>query len=282
MSFAVLLAVLGAALLHAIWNAVVKTGDNKLSSMMVISLSTGAIGLAVVAMRPLPGLEIWPWLLASGVIHSVYMLVLGYAYEHGDLSRVYPIARGAAPLFVLAAGGLVLGDVLGDVLSRPELAGIMVLGAGILFMTRGVFQHGESRRLVPFALASAMTTAAYSIVDGIGARLSSDPITFVGWALFLTSVFYLPAVLALRGRHVLRVSPAGWGLGILAGIASYAAYTIVVWAMTQAPIVLVMALRETSILFAVLIGWLVFGERMHRGKVIAVLLIVAGVALTRL
>ncbi len=277
MSLTVLLWVLGAALLHAVWNAIVKTGGNKVTGMLMVALGNGVLGLAVVATRPLPGFEIWPWLVASGFIRMLYLLFLGHAYEHGDLSRVYPIARGAAPLFVLLVGGFFLADVI----SRAEFVGILVLGAGILLMAQGVFSNGESRRLLPFALGSALATASYSIVDGIGARLSGDPITFVGWALAFTALFYLPAALALKGPDVLRANRRAWATGSLAALASYTAYTIVVWAMTQAPMALVTALRETSIMVAVMSGWLIFGERIGWGKALAAVLIVGGVVLTR-
>ena len=278
MSSAVFLAVLMAALLHASWNAVVRTGASKMTSMLMVSAGDGLIGLAVVATRPLPGLEIWPWLVASGLIRTGYLLFLTNAYEHGDLSRVYPIARGAAPMMVLVVGAFVLSDQI----TATQLTGILALGAGILLMAHGVFANGESRRLVPFALGSATATAGYSLVDGIGARLSGDPIAFVGWALFLTALFFTPVSLGLRGTVILRASPKAWGMGAIAAAASYLAYSIAVWAMTQAPIALVTALRETSILFAVLIGWLFFGERMDRGKGLAAVLIVGGVVLTRL
>lgn len=277
MSFAVFLWVMGAALLHAAWNAIVKTGDSKTTGMFMVAFGNGAVGLAVVVTRDWPGADIWPWIIASGFIRMLYLLFLGYAYEHGDLSRVYPIARGAAPLFVLMVGGVFLSDVI----SRTEFIGILILGAGILLMARGAFSSGESRRLVPFALGSAMATAAYSIVDGIGARLSGDPIAFVGWALFATALFYTPVAVTMKGWSVLRADRGTWFAGALAGGASYVAYTIVVWAMTQAPIALVTALRETSILFAVLIGWLIFSERMDRGKALAAVLIVGGAVLTR-
>lgn len=256
----------------------VKTGGDKLTGMMLVAVGNGVVGLVVAAFYPLPAAAVWPWIIASGLIRCVYYLALGYAYEHGDLSRVYPIARGAAPLFVLVVGGWFLSDVL----HPGEVVGIVVLGLGILLMAQGVFRSGESRRLLPFAVASAMATAAYSITDGTGARLMGDAAAFVGWALAVTGAFYLPALLALKGRAVLKVDRAALVSGVLAGAASYVAYTIVVWAMTRAPVALVAALRETSILFAVLIGWLIFSERMGWGKALAALLIVAGAALTRL
>ena len=278
MSLTVFFAVLFAAFLHASWNALIKTGTNKQTSMMVMSVGQSLIGLAIALFRPFPAPEVWPWLLASGLVHMFYQLFLAYAYEQGDLSRVYPLARGSAPLIVLIVGLAILPDVV----TATEYAGVSLLGLGIILMARGVFTSGESRKLVPFALGSALATAGYTLVDGIGARISGDPVTYVCWLLVLASVTYVPAVVALKGRAVLRAPIRVWGMGVIAGLASLAAYTIAVWAMTLAPIALVAALRETSILFAVLIGWLMFGERMNAQKASAAALIVLGVILTRL
>ena len=148
-------------------------------------------------------------------------------------------------------------------------------------MARGVFSSGESRRLLPFALGSAMATAGYTLADGLGARVSGDPVGYVSWLMIMSAVFYTPAVIALRGVDVVRVPLRAWGPGFLSAAASYLAYAIVVWAMTKAPIAVVSALRETSILFAVLMGWAFFGEKMGTQKIVAALLIVAGVILTR-
>ena len=278
MTYPVLLAVLAAALLHATWNAILKVGVSKQTSMFILSVGHAAIGIAVAATHPVPGAEVWPWLIASGLIHMAYQLFLAYAYEHGDLSRVYPIARGTAPVVVL----LISLGFLGDVIGPWEYAGICVLGAGIILTARGVFTDGELRKLLPYALGSAMATAGYSIADGMGARVSGAPFAYVGWLMILSATFYTPAIIALRGTAVLRANRREWGLGLVAAAASFGAYAIAVWAMTVAPIALVAALRETSILFAVLIGWLYFGDRMSRAKVASIALIVAGVILTRL
>jgi len=278
MSVTVLLAILFAAFLHAGWNALIKLGTSKLTSMLILTMVQGGIGAAIALTRTLPQGEVWWWLLASGVFHAAYKLFLAFAYEHGDLSRVYPIARGSAPLIVLLVGGAVLSDRI-----KPgEYAGIIVLGAGILLMARGVFSSGESRRLVPLALASAMATAGYSIVDGLGARIAGDATTYVAWLFVFDALLFFPASLFLRGPSVMRAAPKAWAMGSLAAVLSYGAYAIAVWAMTLAPIALVAALRETSILFAVLIGVVLFGERMDRTKVMAAGLIAVGVILTRL
>ena len=278
MTLGVFFAVMLAALLHAGWNAIVKTSVSKQTSMFLLSVGHALIGVAVVATQPVPAPEVWPWLLASGLIHMAYQLFLAYAYEQGDLSRVYPIARGTAPMLVLVISLLFLSDQL----DGNEFWGILVLGAGIVLMAHGVLKNGESRRLLPFALGSALATAGYTLADGLGARVSGTPIVYVGWLMILSALFFTPAVVALKGRAVLRADWRAWWVGMVAAAASFGAYAIAVWAMTVAPIALVGALRETSILFAVLIGWLFFGERMDRGKIIAAALILAGVMLTRL
>ncbi len=278
MSFGVLLAVLGAALLHAGWNATIKTGVNKQATMLVFTIWQAAIGLMVLVWLPFPAPEVWPWLIASGFVHMFYQLFLAYAYEQGDLSRVYPISRGSAPMIVLVVSLFLLPDPI----NAMEYLGVCVLGLGILLMARGALTSGESRRLIPYALGAATATAAYTVIDGIGARIEGDALAYVAWLLMMAGLFYVPAVLALKGTQILRSSAATWRVGALAAAASLIAYSVAVWAMTVAPIALVAALRETSILFAVLIGWLIFGEKMNGQKALSAALIVGGVILTRL
>ncbi len=278
MTLTVFLAVICAAFLHAAWNAGVKTGARKQTAMLILTVWQGFVGLAIVIWRPLPGAEVWPWLLASGVVHMFYQLFLAYAYEQGDLSRVYPLARGAAPMMVMVFSLFILPDPV----SPMEYAGVAVLGAGIMLMAWGALASGESRRLIPFALGSATATAAYTVIDGLGARVAADPLTYVSWLLLMSAVFYVPVALCLKGREIIVAPRADWLKGSVIGLMSLVAYGIVLWAMTQAPIALVAALRETSILFAMLLGWLVFGDRMDGVKASAGALIVAGVVLTRL
>ncbi|EEW24464.1 DMT family transporter [Rhodobacter ferrooxidans] len=278
MSIGVLFAVLAAAFLHALWNALIKLGTSKVGGMVILSIAEVPIGLAVVLWRPIPAAEVWPWVFAAGCTHFFYKLFLTYAYDRGDLSRVYPIARGAAPMVVALVGAVFLADRI----SPMQYAGIGVLGLGIALMARGVFTDGESRRLLPFALGSALATATYTMIDGLGARVSGDAVTYVGWVFVVDGMLFSSGMLAMRGWAVLPAAPRAWVVGGFASAASYGAYAISIWAMTIAPIAVVAALRETSILFAVLIGWLAFGERMTRGKAVAAGLIVAGVMLTRL
>lgn len=277
MSLTVFLAVLGAALLHASWNALIRVGASKVTTMLVMTLVQGALGAVLTTRFTIPAAAVWPWLLASGMFHAGYKIFLAFAYEQGDLSRVYPIARGAAPLGVLVVSAVLLDEGL----RAWDVGAILVLGLGILAMGKGALTSGESRRLVPLALASAAMTAGYSLVDGMGARLAGNAAMFVAWLFVLDALIFTPVLLFLRGPSVLRAAPRVWLLGGGAAVFSYGAYAIAVWAMTQAPIALVTALRETSILFAVLIGWLVFGERMDRTKAAAAGMILAGVVLTR-
>jgi drug/metabolite transporter (DMT)-like permease len=278
MSLGVFLAVLGAAFLHALWNALIKTGTSKVGGMVILSIAEVPIGLAVVALRPAIDPAAIPWVLAAGCTHFAYKFFLTYAYDRGDLSRVYPIARGAAPLVVALVGAFTLPDAV----AAHEYLAIAVLGLGILLMARGVFTRGEDRRLLPFALGSACATATYTLIDGMGARVAGDAAAYVAWVFVADGSFFTLGMLALRGWDVLPRDGRSWRLGLMASAASYGAYSVSIWAMTLAPIAVVAALRETSILFAVLIGWLVFREPLGRDKAVAAAVIVAGVMLTRL
>lgn len=278
MSLGILFAVLGAAFLHALWNALIKVGASSVGAMVILSIAGVPIGLAVALSRPAMEPAAWGWVVLASLCHFGYKFFLTYAYERGDLSRVYPIARGAAPMVVAIVGAFVLTDAV----TAGQYAGIAVLGCGILLMARGIFTNGEERRMLPFALGSAAATACYTFVDGLGARVSGDAVVYVAWVFAVEGTLFTLGMIALRGWDVIPRSGKAWAQGGFAAAASYGAYAVSIWAMTIAPIAVVAALRETSILFAVLIGWLVFRERMDRAKAIAAGLIVIGVILTRL
>ena len=278
MTTGLMAAVLFAAFLHASWNAVVKVGTSKIGAMLVVSVAEIVIGVLVVLFRPPIAPAAWPWVIAASCTHLCYKSFLTFAYERGDLSRVYPIARGAAPMLVALVGAVTLKDAV----SGHEYAGIFVLGLGILLMARGIFTSEEDRRLLPFALGSALATATYTMIDGLGARVSEEAVSYVGWIFIGGGALFSAAMLLWKGLDAIPRRPRDWALGTAGSVASYGAYGVSIWAMTVAPIAVVAALRETSILFAVLIGWVVFGERMDGLKWAAVLLIVGGVVLTRL
>ncbi len=278
MSLGVLFAVLTAALIHATWNAVIKTGADRYQGMLLLTLTQGVMALAMVFWFPLPAREAWPWLLGSGFFHTFYKLFLSAAYQRGDLSRVYPIARGAAPVMVLAIGWSLATDVIFPL----EIAGILLVSGGILLLAHGVWNSGETRSLVPFALGSAACTAGYSIVDGLGARVSGTASGYVAWLFVLDAAFFTVCSLVSGRKAAFVATPKQWMIGALVGGLSLAGYWIVVWAMTQAPIALVSALRETSVLFAMGIGVVLMGEKFGLGKGIAALLIVGGIVAIRL
>ena len=274
----VFVAVLIAALLHACWNAIIKFGDDKLQGMVLLSVAHGLIGLMLIAIFPIPSKESW-WLLAGSVLfHLMYKTFLTFAYMRGDLSRVYPIARGTAPMIVLVISLIALSDVM----LASQIFGIVLVGLGITLMAWGVFAHGEERALVPYALLAAVGTAGYSLFDGLGARVSGSVSGYIGWLFFLDAFLFSVGGVAIKGHAVLPKSVKIWMLGLIAGVCSVAAYWIAVWAMTLAPIALVTALREVSVLFAVLIGVLFFKDKAMAGKIFAGLMIVAGVIAIRL
>ena len=274
----VFVAVLIAALLHACWNAIIKFGDDKLQGMVLLSVAHGLIGLMLIAIFPIPSKESW-WLLAGSVLfHLMYKTFLTFAYMRGDLSRVYPIARGTAPMIVLVISLIALSDVM----LASQIFGIVLVGLGIMLMAWGVFAHGEERALVPYALLAAVGTAGYSLFDGLGARVSGSVSGYIGWLFFLDAFLFTVGGVAIKGHAVLPKSVKIWMLGLIAGVCSVAAYWIAVWAMTLAPIALVTALREVSVLFAVLIGVLFFKDKAMVGKIFAGLVIVAGVIAIRL
>ncbi len=277
MSFGVFFAVLFAAFLHASWNAIVKFGVNKLQGMVLLSIAHALIGLMMVIAFPLPDRAALGWLAISVVLHLIYKTFLTLAYQNGDLSRVYPISRGTAPVIVLFVSLLFLSDSF----TNWQVAGVFVVGFGILMMAHGVFANDEQRELLPYALGAAMGTAGYTLADGIGARLSMQPSAFIGWVFVLDASLFTLWAVAFKGFDVLPKQPRIWALGLAAGSASVGAYWIAVWAMTVAPIALIATLRETSVLFAVLIGVLYLKERYDKTKVLAAFVIVCGVVMMR-
>ena len=274
----VFLAVLFAAFTHAVWNALIRAGGDRFQGVLILTLTQGIMGLAMAMFVPMPKADVWPWLVMATIFHTGYMAFLAAAYKHGDLSRVYPIARGVAPMLVVVAGLFLLSDSL----VLKEYAGVALIGLGVLLMARGVFTSGEARVLIPFALGSAACTAGYSIVDGLGARVAGNATQYTAWLFMVNAVVFSGLTLVRSGTGRFKAPAKSWAIGTFAGGLSLSTYWIAIWAMTVAPIALVTALRETSVLFAVLIGVLWMGERAEKGKLVAALVIVSGVILVRI
>lgn len=281
MSVTVFFAVLLAALLHATWNALVKGGGDKHASMAAVVLGHLPLALVLLPFVPTPDAAGWGWMLGGVVLHLGYQLFLIAGYRVGDLTQVYPIARGSAPLIVAA----VSVGVLGVALSQVELLAVGLITAGILSLAL-VRRADGSRdpRTVAVALGTGCFIAAYSLVDGLGARASGTAMGYWTWSVIGNAVLFC-AFTAWRQPGLLRRLPRDRGLirvGLIGGTASYVAYGIVVWAFTLAPIALVTALRETSIVFALLIGVGVLRERLDLARVASTLMTILGAGLLRL
>lgn len=273
-------AVLMAAALHAGWNAVLKVRLEPFLAMALITAAAGVIGLPFLLVLGPPRLEAWPWLIGSIVLHLGYYCGLTEAYRRADMGQVYPIARGTAPLLTALASLALLHEPIGPVAT----GGIALLGLGIIFIS---LRGGRGlTRLDPvalgFALFTALTIAGYTLVDGIGARTAGDPHAYSATLFVLDGLAMVLFALWRRGSAALVQSWKFAGPGLAGGAMSLGAYWIAIWAMTMAPIGLVAALRETSVLFAVLIATLVLKEPLTRARLLAACLIVTGVIVIRM
>jgi len=276
----VFLTVLGAALMHASWNALVKAGADRFAFTIVLTFAECLMALAVAPFFPMISAAALPWLLLSSVLHVGYMLFLTEAYAHGDLAQIYPLARGSAPLIVALAGALVLREDL----SLGRWAAVLCIGLGVVALSlRGGGDLGRmSGRAVLYALVTAGFTASYTLVDALGARASGSASAYTCAMFILSGAGFVAVGFAKRGATALSVDGRVWRLGTAAGALSFLAYWAAIWAFTQAPVALVAALRETSVLMAMLIGVVFLGERSSGWRWGSAGLIAAGVALMRL
>lgn len=271
--------VLLAAALHATWNALVKAGSDRLALQGLVMLSPAILAAPLLPFLPLPAPAAWPFLATSVVLHIAYNSLLVAAYRHGDLSQVYPIARGSAPLLV-ALGGWVLA---GEAKTMAELFAIAVVSVGILALA---LRHGPTRigegRAVALAFCVGLSIAAYSLTDGLGGRASEAVGSYIAWLFFLEGLLFMAIVAwCRRGRLVATFRPIllpGLGGGVIAGLG----YGIVVWAMSVAPMAQVVALRETSVLMAAAIGAFLLKEGFGARRIAASACVVIGAVLLQL
>ena len=276
----VFVAVLIAAACHAGWNATIKGGFDPLATTVVISIGAAVVAAVLLPVVGLPAGAAWPWCAASVLIHLVYFAALIESYRAGDMGQVYPIARGSAPLMTAVVTTALVGERLG----LAGWGGIILLVAGVMLLSlRGGRDLTRlDRKAVGFALFTAVTICAYSVVDGVGARHAGSANAY-SVALFV-GIGPVMAIYALawRGREAIPAMRRHWRLGLAGGTLQLGSYGIAIWAMTVAPIAIVAALRETSVLFGALIAIIFLKEPLRASRVAAALMIVAGLTLIRL
>ncbi|MBN9255854.1 MULTISPECIES: EamA family transporter [unclassified Mesorhizobium] len=276
----VFMAVLAAAAMHAIWNALVKVHLDRFMSITLMTLGMGVAALVCLPFVEVPKAEVWPYIIASVIFHMGYRTFLIGAYQAGDFAQTYPLARGTAPL--LSALGAIF--LVAETPAPVAIVGIVLLCAGTLVMSFRGGAHLEklNLRAVGYALGTSIFIASYTLSDGSGARMAATASSYAAWLFVCDAAWALVLCVIFRGPGSLPVLARDWKTGLFTGVLSGAAYWIAMWAMTKAPIASVAALRETSILFAMMISVFALGEKMTGWRGAAALSIVAGVIALRM
>jgi drug/metabolite transporter (DMT)-like permease len=280
MTPAVTLVVLVAAFCHASWNAIIRLRSDKLVSIALLVTASGLLAFPGLFLFPPLPRAAWPYVFASATIHVGYNTFLALAYHHGELTKVYPIVRGSAPLTTLIVSLLFLSEPI----DTAQIVGIVILAAGImaLALDRGWRELIASPHALAYAAATSLCITGYTFSDGLGARLADNAHQYVFWLFVFNMLPTLVMVLIVRRGAFLAAMQANWIAGLAGGALSLAAYWIVIWAFTVAPIPVVAALRETSILFALLIGMLWLGEKVTPVRAASIMLVLCGIAVMRL
>ncbi|MFK0330526.1 EamA family transporter [Rhizobium sp. NPDC090275] len=277
MSLTVILLVLFGALLHATWNALIKAGTDKALDASLISAGGAIAALPFLPFLPFPSIEALPYIGASAILQFAYFQLVAGAYRAGDIGLVYPLMRGCAPLLVAATSGFVLGESL----SGGALIGTITICAGIL--TLAFEAKRGSGHAIRLALANAVVIATYTYVDGIGARISGNAISYTLWMSLLPPVLLLSWAISRRGAYAVAMHvKVNWWRGLIGGTGSIASYGLALWAMTKAPVATVAALRETSILFALIISVVFLKEKASPWRYLAGAIIALGGLLLKL
>ena len=265
--------VLFATIMHAVWNGMVKNHPDK--AVAVAAIVFGHIPIAIIAIifLPVPTKDCIPFIIASAIIHQGYQWYLLSAYQIGDLTKVYPIARGFGPLVATIISILILGVVLKNLI----ILSILLISFGIMIL--GLLDRGNKNfKVVQFSLLTGFFIGIYSLVDGYGARTSLSPIVYMSWSFILSAALF-PIILKIKNHNniIQKVYKNGKLVFWVGGSLSFIIYTIVVWAFTKAPIPMVGALRETSIFFSIFIGYFFLKEKITPAKIFSIILILAGV-----
>ena len=269
----ILLLILCAALLHAVWNALVKSGGDPWLRMGIVMGSGSLLCLIGLPFVSFPEPQVWPYIVASVIVHQIYFTGVCIGYKLGDLSHVYPIQRGMAPILVALGAWFYAGETL----SIQGMFGVGLISLAILSLTIGTTRFPEDGKALICALFTGVAIAVYTIIDGLGARLSSDVYGYIIWLFLLSGLPY--GLLALRllwkrpgisdKKHIFR--------GSIGGVLSMTAYGLAIWAMTIVPMTYVSALRETSVIFAAIIGTRLMNEPFGKSRIAAASLVAAGV-----
>jgi len=276
-SFDVIALVLFGALLHATWNAIIKAGTDKSLDAALVSAGGAVAALPLLPFLPLPAAPAWPFIGASAILQFAYFQLVAAAYRAGDIGLVYPLMRGVAPLIIVSTSSFILKETL----SGGALIGTMTICAGILTLAFEARKGG--RRAIMLALANAVVIATYTYVDGIGARISGNSVSYTLWMALLPPILLFAWAISQRGVGAVAAHIRyNWWRGFIGGGGSIASYGLALWAMTKAPVAMVAALRESSILFALIISVVVLKERSSIWRYIAGAIIAAGVLILRL
>ena len=269
--------VLLGALLHASWNVVVKSSSDKALDTALIHLLGSLIALPLLFVVGLPPLVAWLYILMSVVVHIAYYVALTGAYKHGDMGLTYPLMRGVAPMLVAVTSFTMVGEHV----SPFAWAGVLGICCGVLVL--GLSRHAlDNRRATLFALANAVVIAVYTVIDALGARASGNAVQYVVALFVLDGWPFAFMVLARRGRAAWPYAKARWPVAAVGALASLGSYGIALWAMTRAPVASVAALRETSVLFAALLGSWFLKEKFTPRRALGTCVIVGGVMALRL
>jgi uncharacterized membrane protein len=272
-------AVLLAAVLHAVWNSLAKAIGDQLIGFMLIDVTGVALCLAAMPALAAPAVASWPFIGASACLHMGYKLVLMRSYKVGDLSQVYPLARGVAPLLVAGFAAAFVGERLGP----PQLGGILLVSVGLASLALGGSRPTAAERpAIAFALATGAFIAAYTVTDGLGVRHAGTALGYAAWLFLLDGVPIPLYVLATRRGTLGSSLRPTWRKGAASGVLALVAYSLVLWAQTRGALAAVAALRETSVIIAAAIGTVVLGERFGRVRVLAATLVAAGILLLNL
>jgi phosphonate utilization associated putative membrane protein len=270
-------AVLFGAFLHAGWNALVKSSQDKDLDMAVIHWVGSLLAVPLVAALGWPPAAAWPFIAASVVVHIAYYLALTGAYKHGDLSLTYPLMRGVAPLLVALSATFTLGETLTP-LAWAGVVGISV-GVLVLGLNRVAF---KAPKALSFALSNAVIIALYTVIDGLGVRAAGHALQYVATLFLLDGWPFALLMFATRGMALPRYALRRWPMATVGALASLGSYGIALWAMTRAPVATVAALRETSVLFAVVLGAWLLNEAFTLRRVLGTGVILAGVMALRM